>query len=408
MSHIVSLKYYSNRTILLVMLVILGLVSSRALISISTGLLAVNLLLSYKEHEWHFFSSKKIAALVPALIFTGTILFLFFSPDFKTGLNQLYYRLPWLVIPVSVAAIKKLDTQLIQIVLAYFVFILTVSGLIVLGNYLLHYEFYNEQLRLAKNIPTPLNHIRYSLMLAFGGVSSLYFAIRNNTYLSSWYRTFFTITGLFLIILLHILSVRSGILCFYLSIGAMVVYLAVIYGKWWIIPVGTILLFFILAIGYFSLPSLQNKISYMRYDIQQIQTGDIGHNSDGRRWRSLLLAKDLIREKALSGYGIGQVEAASKTFYQAHYPQVEEHNQKVPHNQFLYSGVEMGIMGILFILSLFIAPLLFVNWKDYPLFVFLSVIVIISCLVENTMESQIGMSFYLIFSSLLLNESRDE
>jgi len=408
MSHIVSLKYYSNRTILLVLLALLGLVSSRALISISTGLLAVNLLLSYKEHKWHFISSKKIVSLVPALIFTGTILFLFFSPHFATGLNQLYYRLPWLVIPVSVAAIKKLDAQLIQIVLAYFVIILTVSGLIVLGNYLLHYEFYNEQLRLAKNIPTPLNHIRYSLMLAFGGVSSLYFAIRNNTHLSPWYRTFFTITGLFLIILLHILSVRSGILCFYLSIGAMVIYFTRIYDKWWIIPIGTILLFFILGIAYCSLPSLQNKISYMRYDIQQIQTGDIGHNSDGRRWRSLLVAKELIKEKALSGHGIGQVETASKTFYQAHYPQVEEHNQKVPHNQFLYSGVEMGIMGILFILSLFIAPLLLVNWKEYPLFVFLSVIVITSCLVENTMESQIGMSFYLIFSSLLLNESRDE
>ena len=68
----------------------------------------------------------------------------------------------------------------------------------------------------------------------------------------------------------------------------------------------------------------------------------------------------------------------------------------------------MGVIGILFILSLFIVPVLLVSLKEYPIFIFLNVIVMASCLVENTMESQIGMSFYLIFSSLLLNESRDE
>lgn len=408
MSHIVSLKYYSNRTIFLVLLILFGFVSSRAVISIGTALLAINLLISFKEHRWLFFSSKKLSILFPAIIFTISTLYLFVSPDLKTGLNQLYYRLPWLIIPLAIAAMDKLKPSIIHTILAFFIFILTVSGIVVLTNYLLNFEFYTEQIKLAKNIPTPLNHIRYSLMLAFAAVASIYFAIRNNLNLTAWDRVFFISTGIFLSVLLHILSVRSGLLCFYISLTAMVLYLTYLLGKWWIIPVAGLFGFTLLSFGYFTMPSLQNKVAYMRYDIQQLQQGNIGHNSDGRRWRSLLVAKNLIREKAFLGYGLGQVESASKAYYTSHYPEVEEHNQKVPHNQFLFSGVEMGLSGLLLISALFLVPLLVIKTKQYPLYLFLWLIVVASCLVENTLESQVGMSFYLIFSSLLLNESKDE
>lgn len=408
MSHIVSLKYYSNRTIFLVLLILFGFVSSRAIISIGTGLLAFNLLISFKEHQWQFFSRKKTAILIPAIVFLAASLFLFWSPDFKTSVNQLYYRLPWLVIPISVASIDKLETKIVHSILAYFILIVSVSGLIVLGNYFLNYEFYTEQIKLAKNIPTPLNHIRYSLMVAFTAVCSLYFAIRNNMKLSPWDRFFFSSTAIFLSILLHILSVRSGLLCYYLSVGALVVYLTWLYGKWWIIPTAVVLIVSALSAAYFTVPSLQNKVAYMRYDLQQLKQGNIGHNSDGRRWRSLLIAKELIADKPILGYGLGQVESVSKSYYQTRYPEVEEYNQKVPHNQFLYSGVEMGVTGVILILLLFLAPYLFITMSQHPLFIFLSLIVLSSCLVENTMESQVGMSFYLIFSSLILNRSKDE
>ncbi|MFT5071917.1 MAG: hypothetical protein ACI8V8_001888, partial [Chitinophagales bacterium] len=36
------------------------------------------------------------------------------------------------------------------------------------------------------------------------------------------------------------------------------------------------------------------------------------------------------------------------------------------------------------------------------------IIVLASCLVENTFESQIGMSFYLLIGSLLLKQGKDE
>lgn len=408
MSHNVSLKYYTNRTLLLILLVLFGFISSRALISIGTGLLALNLILSFKEHKWRFFNKENLGILIALLFFLVSALSIFFSPDYQIGLKQLYYRLPWLVIPLSIGAMTAPKTAFVHAILGFFVLIMTVSGMVVLINYLANYTYITAQIALAKNIPTPLNHIRYSLMVAFAGLVSIYFFVKNNTKLSPYDRIIFGLTSLFLFSLIHILSVRSGLLGCYLGLVYLIIYFAFHFKKWWLLPIFGILLIATPYIAYLSLPSLQNKVAYMRYDFEQIEKDNIGHNSDSRRWRSILMATELIKEQPILGSGLGQVENVSKKYYSEHNQNVEECNQKVPHNQFLYTTVEMGVVGLLALFILITLPFYYTGLIRKPLYTSLWIIVLASCLVENTFESQIGMSFYLLIGSLLLKQGKDE
>ncbi|MFT5622029.1 MAG: hypothetical protein ACI9QR_002371, partial [Flavobacteriaceae bacterium] len=65
-----------------------GFISSRALISIGTGLLALNLILSFKEHKWRFFNKENLGILIALLFFLVSALSIFFSPDYQIGLKQ--------------------------------------------------------------------------------------------------------------------------------------------------------------------------------------------------------------------------------------------------------------------------------------------------------------------------------
>lgn len=408
MSQIGSLKSYTNRTILIIFAILFGLISSRALVSIGTLLLAFNLIISSKEHKWQFVKIGNFGILSGTIFFLTSLTFVLFSPDISHAFKQVYYRLPWLIIPLSIAAISKPKTINLNLVLAFFVGIISVSGMVVLVNYFSNYEYYTAQIALAKNIPTPLNHIRYSLMVAFAGLTSIYFTVKDKLYIAPNDRIFMGVASFFLFVLIHVLSVRSGLISYYLGLIFLIVYFAFYFRKFWVVPLFGLAIIAMPFIAYQAFPSFQNKVAYMKYDVEQIKAGNIGHNSDGRRWRSLKMAKVLITKKPLMGYGCGQAEKVSKKYYQENFPNVAEQNQKVPHNQFLFSALEMGVFGALAVFLVFFSPLIQKGVLRNPLYITLWIIILSSTLVENTFESQIGMSFFLVMGSLLLKHRKDE
>jgi len=408
MSHNFSLKYYQGRTLLILLIVIFGFISSKASISIGTGLLILNLLASYKEHKFIFVKKSALAILSAILFFIAFLVLFPFAQNYEVALSQLWTKLPWLIIPLSIAALDKPAVNFIDFFVAFLIFIICISGVVVLVNYYSHYNYYTEQIAIAKNIPTPINHIRYSLMLAFSGVASFYYFITDRTRTSAYDRIFFGISSFFLFILLHILSVRSGLIAYYGALFYLMVYFAFQSKKWWLIP---IVLFLLMAMPYFAyhnVKSFHNKVDYMMYDFEQMRNEDIGHNSDSRRLQSLQIGWSLIKEKPFLGHGVGNVENATSIYYKEYLPEVAENNRKVPHNQFVFSTVEMGVLGLLLLLLSLAIPIQSVGLFRNPLYLSLAIIILLSCLVENTFESQLGMSFYLVFASLLLKRNEDD
>lgn len=407
MSHNFSLKYYQGRTLVLLISIIFGFISSKALISIGTGLLLANLIASYKEHTFNFVKKSNLPILAVTLFFLAFILLFPFAPNYQDAFEQLWSKLPWLIIPLSIAALPQSNRNFIDFNVAFLILIIVVSGGVVLINYYSNYSYYTEQIAVAKNIPTPLNHIRYSLMVAFSGIASLFYFLKKDTKISSYDTIFFGISALFLFVFLHILSVRSGLIAYYGAILYLLIYFAFQSKKWWLIPIVLLLLMSMPYFAYHNIQSFHNKVDYMMYDLEQMQQQDIGHNSDSRRLQSLQVGWSLIKQKPMQGHGVGNTEQATITYYQENLPEVEAENRKVPHNQFVFTTVELGLVGLLLLLNALAIPIYSVGVFKNPLFTSLLIIILLSCLVENTFESQLGMSFYLIFASLLLKRNED-
>ena len=408
MSHNFSLKHYEDRTLLILLAIIFGFISSKALISIGTGVLLLNFIFSYKQHKLFFVKMSALPILAATFFFFLSVSMLFNSPSLNDGLLKIWFRLPWLIIPISIAAIKKYKNQHIYALVTFLIFIASVSGIIVLINYFFNYEFYQHKISLGQHIPTPINHIRFSLILAFSGVASLFFAIKNNVKISPYDRFFFSFTSVFIFILLHILAVRSGVVTYYIALIFLFIYFSFNLKKWWLLPLVVLIMGATPYLAYKNVGSFKNKVDYMMYDFKELQKGNHGYNADARRFRALEISFELIKKHQLIGCGVGNIEATLKDYYTEYLPEVEAQNQKIPHNQLVYTLLEMGLIGLLVILFSLFTPLISTLWFKNPLYISFWLIIMASCMVENTFEGQLGLTFYLVFASLLLKLKPNE
>lgn len=141
----------------------------------------------------------------------------------------------------------------------------------------------------------------------------------------------------------------------------------------------------------------------MKYDWEAFQKGAYGHNSDSRRLLSLQVGWALIKEKPITGLGPDKIREKVNQFYLENYPSIESHNRKLPHNQILYTWLELGLFAVIILILSFLIPLINHSFLKNPLLYALLLIVFTSMMFDNTLETQLGMSFYAVFFSLLLN-----
>lgn len=114
-------------------------------------------------------------------------------------------------------------------------------------------------------------------------------------------------------------------------------------------------------------------------------------------------AAHVIARHPVMGVGTGDVQMELNRAYEETRSPLNEDWRKRPHNQFLTITVALGITGlIIFLFHLFFPVLLF---RDYLHFLFwpFFLLALISFCLEDTLETQAGLSFYAIFNTLLLS-----
>jgi hypothetical protein len=102
--------------------------------------------------------------------------------------------------------------------------------------------------------------------------------------------------------------------------------------------------------------------------------------------------------------GGGDLMKEMKQGYEKFYPQVEDKDRLVPHNQFLIMGVSTGIAGMLLFAVWFFAPLTWLK-RNRQSFYFLIVwlILLLQLFIDTALEVQYGV-FMFIFFLLLMKE----
>ncbi len=138
-------------------------------------------------------------------------------------------------------------------------------------------------------------------------------------------------------------------------------------------------------------------------------TGDVTGSSFFQRILFWKVAWNVIKPNWAFGVGTGDVKNEMKAMHQEMHPHLDERYWLRAHNQFLTFFVAFGILGISYFFFLF-GYTFKVRRKNALALAFL-LIAFISCLTEDTVETQAGVTFFAFFFSLFskpFNENETE
>lgn len=252
------------------------------------------------KHGWEvlvlsfsrFYRNKPLALL--SLLLIIPLVSGLWSADQAYWLERVRVRVPFVVLPWVFANLPLLTQRHYDTVLYVLVWTMTLLGIGVCVNYVLHEKQILEAMEHGKPIPVPRHHIRFSLMVATAILAGGWLWIHRFVWRYAWERVVLAAALLFLIGFIHFLSVRSGLAVLYA--GALV---GLVQWVWhsgrWKAALGFLLGSVIIAwISFQLFPSMQQKwaIRYM-----------IGNTISTRMEQIILTRSVLCRSKWAGCFG---------------------------------------------------------------------------------------------------------
>lgn len=375
------------------LLFIVGIVFSKFLLSVSMiGLTILAIAIAVKNKvRWE---GDFISFACVMLIFLSTLISGINSEDTNQWIGFLRKKLPFLILPLTFYVLKDHFSRNYHLLIAAFVWVISLSTLFVLGNYLSNYQEINELISKGQSIPTPVDHIKYSIFVAFACIGSFVLFAQKRFFISKQEPLAYLLHAIALFVFVHILAVRSGIAVLYGSIALLGFYYLIKFKKqkWTLLFLVAIIALPYLA--YKTIPSLHRKVSYMMYDLNKYRSGEGVNYSDSERLYSYKVGWQLFQENKLIGVGIADLKNECNKRYKEDLNIVLD---KYPHNQYLFTLAGMGIIGLILLLISIFYPLFHFrnNWE--AVFLALNCIILLSFLVENTIERSYSAGFYLFF-----------
>ena len=273
---------------------------------------------------------------------------------------------------------------------------LIIAILLILVIYIPSYEDITLRIGRGRPIPTPIDHVRFSMITAYGSLSAIaiFFGLKKLHFTIKNYNWIYLVIGFFLFIACHLLAVRTGILLLYSGIFILISF-HIINNKKYLIGIIVAGLFLLIPIiAYNTIESFRNKVSYTKYDIELMLSNKGDNFSDGDRLRSIKNGLSLWKEHPLLGPGAGEYKQAMKGCYTK-----SDQNGKslLPHNQFVRSGMAYGWIGVLLLLSGFFIALFYKLGYTNILLILILQIFFFSLFVESSLERYYALVFFFLF-----------
>ncbi len=403
----IYLEHRSNLAVLGCAGLVVGMLLSRTALSVSMVFLLLIALLNprLKKDTLYFFKTKTYWVLTSITLLYVIHAFSLQNPEFY--LSRLRIKLPFLFLPFTFAALPRFNKKQLVVVLTLFVVTVTIVALSSLSIYIVHIRSMTEAYERAQVIPTPISHVRFSLMVAFAFIVALYSWKRGYCNFSKIESPLFLGIAVFLFIYIHILAVRSGLVGMYATFFFILVKRVVYDKKQCKGLVGIVGLLSLPFLAYMTVPTFKNKIQYARWELRKFFKGEkITNLSDSRRLASLSVGWQIAKSHPITGVGLDNIENEMDKRYQQQYPSLQV--KIMPHNQFIYYAAAGGAIGFLWFLFMFFFPIY--SFFDFQRVIFLSfnIIILLSLLVDITLETQIGTAFYLVFLLLFVNHFSKE
>jgi len=342
-----------------------------------------------------------------ALLFSGFyilyLLWLFRTPDLQSGIFNIQVKLSLGIFPFLFASEGETSPERQRLFMWSFISGCLFNGVICLSyavwKYLtLHvYEFTYSQLSLFLHPSYFTMYIDMALLFIFHMVTTEKMNIKKTE------KTGLLIVALFLLFLVMLLQSKAGWACTILLILAILIRLFMdkTYRKFAIIVFAGAIA--IAGITYFTMITKERS----RLNVAQtlFATGRMDSTSaesTQARYYIWKAAKQVIIQQPIIGYGTGQAWKKLQEQYATDKFTGPAKKMLNAHNQYLQCAIDMGIIGLLYMLVCLFLPLIkAIRERRFTYGVLLGIL-IINMLVESMLEQQAGTMFYGIFNSLLM------
>lgn len=362
--------------------VLAGINFSPAIASIGFGLIAA-------IGVWQLYLDGKVSRLLPFLLLAFVLFFLELINNVDTNKisKKLLLYLPWFLLPAMTYSFNKFKDYW----KSYIVFWVLPSVWIVLasiGYFISDYKFYSQMVLESKPIPlfSEVYHIEFSFLVTIQ-IFLLYVALRDRVISTLGGTKFLWVLWAILVIGIHVLSTRTGLLAFWIGMF----YIFVKQGKTLNIKPHYIIMGLVaLVSAAVFIPSLRNRIVNTWEDISAVVSGDdLNHKSFGQRWEAWQASRASWADDFINGVGSSSLNEAMSKGFEKNNTDLNTTNQITPHNQYLQWGLEFGIIGLIaWLLSISIVFRNNIREKSWS---GLLVIGLIAIIFESLFERQAGM-----------------
>ena len=317
------------------------------------------------------------------------------SDDKTQWLDISRIKLPLLFLPLAFASPFKFSKKQWEILAFIFIALVIAGTLWSMFHYVTNMPAVHEEYLHAKTMITPLmnDHVRFSWLVSAGILASGYLwgIKRKQDKLIAW---ILFVAAVWLIVFLHILAARTGLLSFYVFIFFIVLWLIFKKAK----PLYAIFLLAVIILlpmlAYFVFPTFQNRVKYFLYSQAYFKEAHyLPGSNDAIRVISIKAGWNLMNENPVTGVGFGDVLNETKKWYNNHYPQMIEEEKIYPASEWIMYGVSCGWPGLLVFIFVMIVPFL-LSIKNKLWWAMMNVSVAASFLFDIGLEVQFGIFLY--------------
>ena len=154
---------------------------------------------------------------------------------------------------------------------------------------------------------------------------------------------------------------------------------------------------------YLEVNPFEKRINQIMYELKNhLDGGNPDGHSLAQRFVYLQTGWQIWKENQVIGTGVGDVNQSFLDMYEKNDSRLSEKRRLRAHNQILTWLITFGLLGFLYILFVWIHPVMFTGNGKSLFYISFFVIFLISCMNEDTIETQAGLSFYAFFSSYIL------
>lgn len=238
----------------------------------------------------------------------------------------------------------------------------------------------------------PIHHTYIAMYCCFG-ITYCFTEVFENVRKSVINTTFLTTTIISSTLFVVLVESRAGILCMILLYVFLFAWLFFIKKQRYTATIAGCSLIVLIVIFFLIFPSGWNRIVQTQQTLSSSNKEDI-------RITLLRAGSNVALDNWTIGVGIGDRNDALVAYYQEHNLPCGDLNS---HNQFIDTTISIGILGLLFLLSYFIVPIvLFIKNKQlnfsFILFLFM---IAFNAIFEAVFESQTGILFFNFIFCLL-------